>query len=660
MQRAIAGVQRQVADLQALRRLLADHRQLAVEVRQLEGYPDVLAAEVRRVDRELRRAAAWSQMTELPLGRLGETAKGLRLGALQQHGYATVAQILVATTWQLQSVPGVGDTTASQVLAAARQVQAAAESSVRLHFDLITRDAAQTSMLGQLRRYDLAMRTMDESEAMRAWLVSTAAPLAARIEPIAGPWHQRLFLSRAQKDVGQRAAADMTRHLTDPGVVHFRRTLGAALQEIQRHRNADEVWHDYEENAAHLLGILGEIVEGSGSDAGRGHLPQEIAERVKAFTLDQSFLTASLRGYQAFGAKYALVQERSILGDEMGLGKTIEALAALCHLRAGGQHRALVVCPASVVTNWRMEIRRHTKLDSSVLHGADRDRSHRSWLERGGVAITTFDGLRRFAPEDLRAAVDEGGRGGRLGMLVVDEAHYVKNPKALRSRAVASWAGAADRVLFLTGTPMENRVDEFRSLIHHLQPEIAQRVTATAALAGPVAFQQAVAPAYLRRNQLDVLNELPEMIPSLDWVDPTPQDLHAYGSAVSEQAFQTMRRAAYLSIPDGGPRDATEAGWSAKTGRLLDIIGEANEEGLKVVVFSYFRDVLDRVTRAAALVLPDAVHGPLTGSTPPAERQRLIDALSAHPGGAVLTAQIEAGGVGLNMQAASVVVICEP
>ena len=85
-------------------------------------------------------------------------------------------------------------------------------------------------------------------------------------------------------------------------------------------------------------------------------------------------LTATLRGYQVFGAQYAIHQERSILGDEMGLGKTIQALAALAHLAAKGQRRFLVVCPASVQINWLNETAKHTRLTAHSLHGADRDR----------------------------------------------------------------------------------------------------------------------------------------------------------------------------------------------------------------------------------------------------------------------------------------------
>ena len=143
-------------------------------------------------------------------------------------------------------------------------------------------------------------------------------------------------------------------------------------------------------------------------------------------------LKVSLRGYQAFGAKFALAQGRSFLGDEMGLGKTIEALAAMCHLRAEGATHFLVVCPASVLINWAHEIRSHSTLTPYRLHGLDRDRNHRAWQLRGGVAVTTY--------ESLRSVPIPYPDGIRLGLLVVDEAHYAKNPAAVRTKAVRAWA----------------------------------------------------------------------------------------------------------------------------------------------------------------------------------------------------------------------------
>jgi SNF2 family DNA or RNA helicase len=160
-------------------------------------------------------------------------------------------------------------------------------------------------------------------------------------------------------------------------------------------------------------------------------------------------------------------------------------------------------------------------------------------------------------------------------------------------------------------------------------------------------FRAAVAPVYLRRNQDDVLQELPPRVETEEWVELTASDLRAYRDAVAEGNFMAMRRAAYVP---GTPAA------SAKLGRLVEIVGEASANGRKVVVFSYFRDVLNTV----AAVLGNVALGPLTGSTPPIQRQAMVDDFGNRRGPAVLVSQIQAGGVGLNIQAASVVILTEP
>lgn len=130
-----------------------------------------------------------------------------------------------------------------------------------------------------------------------------------------------------------------------------------------------------------------------------------------------------------------------------------------------------------------------------------------------------------------------------------------------------------------------------------------------------------------------------------------PQDEAAYREAVASGNFMAMRRAAYAHPAE-----------SAKLERLRELVRDAAEAGLKVVVFSNFRDVLG-VVKAALDTEPPVggpVFGPLTGSVPPARRQLLVDAFADTDGPAVLVSQIQAGGVGLNIQAASVVILCEP
>ena len=108
--------------------------------------------------------------------------------------------------------------------------------------------------------------------------------------------------------------------------------------------------------------------------AAEGYLPADIVERVNAQRLDTSRLSDSLRlrGYQSFGARFALVQRRVILGDEMGLGKTVQAIATMAHLAANGATHFLVVCPASVLINWTREVAQHSTLPVVALHGSDR------------------------------------------------------------------------------------------------------------------------------------------------------------------------------------------------------------------------------------------------------------------------------------------------
>jgi SNF2 family DNA or RNA helicase len=238
-------------------------------------------------------------------------------------------------------------------------------------------------------------------------------------------------------------------------------------------------------------------------------------------------------------------------------------------------------------------------------------------------------------------------------MMVVDEAHYAKNPNALRTQAVSEWAGRSRRALFLTGTPMENKVEEFRVLVGHLRPKVAENLDIADEALDGTRFREQVAPVYLRRNQEDVLSELPDRLETQEWVE-LEGARRAYREAVIEGNFMAMRRAAF------DPGTVKE---SPKLRRLVEIVSQAADGGRKVIVFSYFRDVLETVTEV--LTGPDgvpgiAVVGPLTGDISPADRQAMVDELTSAGGPAVLVSQIQAGGVGLNIQAASVIIIAEP
>ncbi len=588
---------------------------------------------------DLRAAIVDRELAKIPVARLREVSDGrLRTGPLEDAGLTTVLDIERSNEAALDRLPGMGEKSAKLAIAAAAQVAAAVAETARVRIAYDPKDRVATALLRPLNR-------IVESDRAAAPARRHAKQVAAELGGVlatAWPARSRLAMWFTRKDrrpATLAALATVERLLIWADANDVEASLVAADRVLDRRlASRRAVWKDFEKRSPEYYIALSEIVDhGLDAHAAEGFLSEDVLERVRGQSLDDRFRRVSLRGYQSFGARFALAQRRVIIGDEMGLGKTIQAIAVLCHLRAGDDRYFLVVSPASVLINWQREIESRSHLRVHRLHGPDRELALKAWLKDGGVAITTFDSLHDLS---VPASV-------QIGALVVDEAHYVKNPQARRSKAVRRWTDRTARVLFLSGTPMENRVAEFRNLVNYLQPRVAPEISGTDAVAGAVAFRQAVAPVYLRRNQEDVLTELPELITTDEWIEFSSDDFRRYRTAVASGNFMAMRRAAFA----GG--DVTK---SAKLARLVELIDEARENGRKVVVFSYFRDVLDIVSTTVGA----RVFGPLTGSVPPMSRQALVDDFSAAQGPAVLISQIQAGGVGLNIQAASVVIICEP
>ena len=586
------------------------------------------------------------ELEGIPVSRLKDVTEGrLRLGALEAAGLGSVRAVFDASRYELRQIPGVGAQTADQALAAARQIARAVEETVSVRIDVDHPEPRTTALV-------IALRRLVEAGPELRRAVDAATELDRRFKtllPAARPATGRLRMAltgRARRESALAAVAELRALTGDAVAKGVPMLLTQASTDLLRESASDaEAWVDFELRSPEYYSQLAEIA-GSAPDveAAEGFLPAEVADRVHAQGLDDTHRRVSLRGYQSFGARFALAQRRVVLGDEMGLGKTVQAIAVLAHLAADGHRHFLVVCPASVLINWTREIRSRSTLRAVPVHGPGRQDAYAEWRERGGVAVTTFDVLHSL-PDPAKAAKGSKGPADAPAALVVDEAHYVKNPDARRSRAVARWTDRCERVLFLTGTPMENRVEEFRTLVRYLQPELVPKIQGSDAVAGPHTFRRSVAPAYLRRNQQDVLTELPALVQVDEWEELSAADQDAYREAVAAGNFMAMRRAAYA-----------HAEKSAKLQRLRELVAEAAVNDLKVVVFSYFRDVLATVQQAVG----DGASGPLAGGVPAGRRQQLVDEFTAASGHAVLLCQIEAGGVGLNLQAASVVILCEP
>jgi SNF2 family DNA or RNA helicase len=221
-----------------------------------------------------------------------------------------------------------------------------------------------------------------------------------------------------------------------------------------------------------------------------------------------------------------------------------------------------------------------------------------------------------------------------------------KNPEAARSKAVTQTANLSRYVALMTGTALENRLSEMQYLVQIVQPglmpELDTIINHPSGTVNPDDVVRALAPAYLRRTQGDVLTELPERVEIEEWVDLSESDVQAYLLAKSDM----MSRRLAINIGDGTRT-------SAKYERLREILEEHADAGRKVVVFSYFRQTIEDVCAIAG-------GAPrITGDTSGAQRQQIIDQFISAPSARVLVSQIEAGGLGINLQAAQVVVLME-
>ena len=146
----------------------------------------------------------------------------------------------------------------------------------------------------------------------------------------------------------------------------------SSLQSIYK-QASKEAWDDFSKNSIPFFNVLEDINPGFlGNDDSIYGLPENLAKEIEDECYFPDGLLCELRRYQEWGVKYILHQERVLLGDEMGLGKTVQAIATMVSLRNTGGTHFVVVCPASVIENWCREIRKHSLLTVTKVHGPGR------------------------------------------------------------------------------------------------------------------------------------------------------------------------------------------------------------------------------------------------------------------------------------------------
>ena len=391
---------------------------------------------------------------------------------------------------------------------------------------------------------------------------------------------------------------------------------------------------------------------------------------------------AEMRPYQKEGFDFLCHLTRlrlgGILADDMGLGKTLQTLAWLAWLK--DQHRkdpqpALVICPASVLHNWRRESERFTpQLKVLVLESGAARHNLRKQVPQYDLIVTNYALLRRDLEELQKFA---------FRAIVLDEAQFIKNPEAQVTHSVKQLK--AEHRLALTGTPLENRLLDLWSIVDFIQPgylgnqarfsetyeprgedaESAQRIARRR-------LSAKLRPLLLRRLKKHVAKDLPERIEQRRDCQLGDEQRKLYLAELRRSREQVMKTVAEKGLNKSKlhvlaaltrlrqicchPKLVGNDTASGKTETLFELLDALVAEGQKVLLFSQFVQML-QLLEAECRQRQIRTHI-LTGQTK--DRQAVVGAFQDDPNPAVFLLSLRAAGTGLNLTTASYVVLYDP
>ena len=398
---------------------------------------------------------------------------------------------------------------------------------------------------------------------------------------------------------------------------------------------------------------------------GINELPKEEVEYPK--------LNATLRDYQKYGYKWLKYLTDNNLGaclaDDMGLGKTLQAIALLSNLHEEKKKKSMVIMPKSLIYNWENEIKKFApKLKVGVYYGINRDFSS---LKKVDIILTTYGTIRN----DIENLLEH-----KFDLLILDESQNIKNINSQTTKAVLL-LNAKKRVA-LSGTPIENNLLELYSLFRFLNPEMfgsVQRFTNSYIL--PIQkysdtstieeLKKKIYPFLLRRVKKEVLEDLPDKIEKLVYVDMNDEHRRFYeerrkhyysllekntSSQGNFDKFFVLQAINELRHIVSSPELETKKIISSKKEVLIENVIEAIENNHKVLVFVNYLSSIESI--CDSLKENKIKYLKMTGQTK--DRQNLVDKFQSDSRYKVFVMTLKTGGVGLNLVSADTIFIYDP
>lgn len=389
-------------------------------------------------------------------------------------------------------------------------------------------------------------------------------------------------------------------------------------------------------------------------------------------------INATLRPYQLDGMRWLCALRDNgfggLLADEMGLGKTLQVISMLGNWK--NRKQTLIVCPASLVYNWSKEIEKFLpSVKHRMIQGTQEERQHLiQTAEKDEVLITSYDLLRR----DI-----EHYEYMQFSCEVIDEAQYIKNANTLTSKAVKLIQ--ADFKIALTGTPIENRLSELWSIFDYLMPGFFYGYeTFRKRFELPIVrdnddlmereLNQMITPFVLRRLKKDVLKDLPDKLEEVYYAPLEGEQKQLYQAEVqkiklilekqTDEEFKENKMiilaeltklrqlCCYPGLLYGNYQEN-----SSKTDMCIDLVLNAIEGGHKILLFSQFTSMLDELKNK--LQENQIAYYLLEGKTPKNKRAEMVEKFQQDDV-PVFLISLKAGGTGLNLTAADIVIHYDP
>lgn len=520
-----------------------------------------------------------------------------------------------------------------------------------------------TNTLGTCKHIEFALARLERKRGGRAALTSGWQPPYSEVFLHYGARREVRF--RPGENCSQKLAREATKFFGSDGAMlpeafaRFNDFVQAASESGDELRCADDA-----------LSFIAEVRD---AEVRKERVNEVFPKGVRSAGF-KDLLKITLYDYQKEGALFAARAGRCLIGDEMGLGKTIQAVAAAEIMgRIFGVGRVLIICPTSLKHQWEREIQRFTDRTVQVINGM-RPAREQSYAADAFFKITNYDTVYR----DLDLIRDWAP-----DLVILDEAQRIKNWSTRTARSVKQIP--CPYALVLTGTPLENRLEELISIVqfvdqfrlgptfrllddHQVRDEFGKVV----GYQNLDRIGQTLEPILIRRQKDQVLDQLPERIDTQVFVEMTPlqRKHHDENHEMVMRIVQRWRRYGFLTEADRQRlmvglqrmRMSCDSAYlvdhihdsGAKADEIATLLAEVFEQhGAKAVVFSQWLRMHELIVRR--LKERGIEHVVFHGGVPAQKRKEMVDRFRDDPNCRAFLAT-DAGGVGLNLQHASVVI----